>query len=379
MERPVIVFLVNGEHGSAMGIRGRAFACGLADDFDIHVGYRSGNKLYSILRFLKLLLRMRPAICYVLDMGYSGLVGAAAYRFISRCQIVVDTGDAIYELSRNSGGRGPFGLWLTKLLERLAFYISDQVVVRSHFHRDLLASQGIHATVIPDGVDTKQFWPRTEGDMRRKWGLEGFLIIGVLGTLVWNPRWQMCYGWELIDLLDRLRDYAVKGLIIGDGSGLPKLKTLSAARGLDDRIIFAGRIPYDDLPQYLNLMDVCLSTQTNDIAGQVRTTGKLPLYLACGRFVLASEVGEAARVLPPEMLVPYRGTRDSDYPDRLARRIRSLLKRPELIWKPATSVAIAQTHFEYCTLTDRLRGTIHDLLQRRYRKPGQPAEESDGF
>ena len=32
----------------------------------------------------------------------------------------------------------------------------------------------------------------------------------------------------------------------------------------------------------------------------------MPLYLAAGRFVLASRVGEAARVLPPEMLVEFR-------------------------------------------------------------------------
>jgi hypothetical protein len=50
-------------------------------------------------------------------------------------------------------------------------------------------------------------------------------------------------------------------------------------------------------------MDICLSTQTNDVVGWVRTTGKLPLYLAAGRYVLASRVGEAARVLPEEMLV----------------------------------------------------------------------------
>jgi len=197
--------------------------------------------------------------------------------------------------------------------------------------------------------------------------LGGVTVIGLLGSLIWNSRWEMCYGSELIEAVDRLRDLPVKGLIVGDGSGLPKLKAQCAARGLRDRIVFVGRIPYDDLPQYLNSMDICLSTQTNDTVGQVRTTGKLPLYLACGRFVLASRVGEAARVLPPEMLVPYEGTKDNEYPGRIIDRVRSLLAQPESLQTRAASVAIAQAHFDYNMLTDRIRQTIVDLLPQEFK------------
>ena len=98
--------------------------------------------------------------------------------------------------------------------------------------------------------------------------------------------------------------------------------------GVEDRIVFAGRRPLAELPEILSACDVCLSTQTNDIPGNVRTTGKLPLYLACGRYVLASRVGEAARVLPGEMLVPYEGTVDKEYPSRLAERVRALAAAP---------------------------------------------------
>ena len=87
-------------------------------------------------------------------------------------------------------------------------------------------------------------------------------------------------------------------------------------------MLFAGRIAYERLPDYLAALDVCLSTQTNDLAGQARTTGKLPLYLAAGRYILASRVGEAALVLPDDMLLDYHGVVDRDYPARLAGRVR---------------------------------------------------------
>jgi glycosyltransferase involved in cell wall biosynthesis len=362
VKRPTLLFLVNGEPDGAMGVRARSLAERLNKEFDIRIAYRQGGKFRAIVRFLALLLRLRPSLCYVFDMGFSGVLAAGIYRPFSQCRIVVDSGDAIHELSRLSGSRGRVGLWLTKLLENYAFSISHCVVVRSHFHQEWLADRGIHATVIPDGVDTAQFQPRPVPDLRRHYNLEGITTIGLLGSLIWNSRSQMCYGWELVELIDRLRDLPVKGLIIGDGSGLPKLKAQCAGRGLEGRIVFLGRIPYNDLPPLLNLMDICLSTQTNDLAGQVRTTGKLPLYLACGRFILASAVGEASRVLPAEMLVTYNGTKDIEYPARLATRVRSLLEHSDRPQQQETCVSIARTQFDYAVLAVKLRNLIHGLL-----------------
>ena len=362
MEKPVLVFLVNGDAAGAMGIRARSFEQRLSREFQIKIVYRSANKFQAILEMLGVLVRVRPKLCYVLDMGFSGVIAAAAYRSISRCRSIVDTGDAIYELSRLSGSRGPAGLWLTKLLEWFGFWSSDRVVVRSHPHQEMLRQRGICADVVPDGVDLRQFFPRQENELRREYGLEGSTVIGLLGSLIWSPSLQMCYGWELIELIDRLRDMPVKGVIIGDGSGLVELQARCASLGLEDRIVFLGRLPYAQLPRYLNMMDICLSTQTNDAAGQVRTTGKLPLYLACGRFVLSTKVGEAARVLPPAMLIPYNGTKDAEYPERLAARVRTLLQDPVYLEQHAISVGIAHTNFDYNVLTAEIRRILWGLL-----------------
>jgi glycosyltransferase involved in cell wall biosynthesis len=123
-----------------------------------------------------------------------------------------------------------------------------------------------------------------------------------------------------------LSDLPVRGVLVGDGDGLERLRAHATSRGVIERITFAGRVPYSELRSWLHSFDVALSTQTNDLPGQVRTTGKLPLYLACGCFVLASRVGEAARVLPPEMLVDYEGKRDPHYPARAAAHLRGLIQ-----------------------------------------------------
>ena len=345
-----------------MATRARSFEERLRGEFSIHILYRAPNKIGAIFRFLWSTIQLRPSVCYVLDMGFSGVLAAGLYRTFFRARIAMDTGDAIYELSRITGNRRGLGLWLTKILEKSALAMSDRVVVRSHPHQELLVPLGIAADVVPDGVDLEQFRPGSDDDLRRELGFEGHMVIGILGSVVWSPRLQMCYGWEIVDVIDLLRDLPVKGFVIGDGSGLAELKTRCASRGLEDRIVFAGRIQYDDLPRYLNLMDICISTQTNDQAGQVRTTGKLPLYLACGRFVLATAVGEAARVLPSEMLIDYNGSQDKDYPLRLSGRVKALMGQPELLRESEKSVAIARAHFDYDQLAFIVGRTIRELL-----------------
>lgn len=354
MARPKVVFLVNGSEAGAIGIRARSFAERLADGSDIRIAYRSDSRVRAIGVFLRVLREVRPAVCYVFDMAYSGIVAATLYRAFHRCRVIVDTGDAVYQLAKSVGTRGRIGLALTWLLEEAGLRLADELVVRSNFHAELVSAKGYRATVIPDGVDPEQFTPSIDAaSLRRRFGLEGVLTIGVLGSVIWNQRWQMCYGWELVDVLRLLKDEPVKGVLVGDGDGIEHLRARCEEYGISDKLVFLGRVPYEELPAVLKVMDVCLSTQTDDIPGRVRTTGKLPLYLAAGRYVLATQVGQAALVLPPEMLVPYRGTKDPEYPARLAERIRRILREGGV--DASSNHKIAREHFSYDLLAQRLR------------------------
>ena len=142
---------------------------------------------------------------------------------------------------------------------------------------------------------------------------------------------------------------------------MPILKARAAELGISDRMIFTGRVPYDALPGYINALDICLSTQTNDAVGRVRTTGKLPLYLACGRYVLASDVGEASLVLPVEMRVPFHGSIDAQYPEKLADRVREIVADETYRSCAEQMVAVARERFEKSVLVDRLSGIVGSI------------------
>jgi glycosyltransferase involved in cell wall biosynthesis len=349
-----------------MAYRARAFAERLSDRYDIHVAYREGNKIGALLRFGKFLRSTKPHVVYVFDISYSAVLAAFLHRLIHRNFIVVETGDEIYELMCSSGNRRRLGLWLTYWLQELAMK-ADQIVVRGHFHQDLLKRRGIHAEVICDGVDTHQFFPRDGAELRRRFGVNGELTIGLVGSSVWSEKLQMCYGWELVEVLRLMKDQPVKGIMIGDGSGIAHLKARCRDYEIEDKMIFAGRVAFEDLPAHLGMIDLCLSTQTNDIVGQVRTTGKLPLYLAAGRFVLATRVGEAALVLNDDMLVDYDGVKDVDYPQKLVNRIKRIMDQPDMIQQPSKNTELAQKVFDYSMLADRMKSIIDSAGDLRAR------------
>jgi glycosyltransferase involved in cell wall biosynthesis len=168
-----------------------------------------------------------------------------------------------------------------------------------------------------------------------------------------------------VELIRLLRDRPVVGVVIGDGTGLPFLRERCQQYGITDRVRFLGRVPYEDLPRYLNAMDICLSTQSDDLAGRVRTTGKLPLYMACGRYILASRVGEAALVLSNDMLVEHVGPFDPEYPARLARRVEDLLADPSLLRRGLANRVIAETRFDYDSLARRVDALIGRFADSR--------------
>jgi glycosyltransferase involved in cell wall biosynthesis len=355
MEACRITFLVNGSESSAMGIRARDLIARLPAHFHYDVVHRDGKRIQDIVRFWTVLWKTEPEAVYVFDMAVSGVTAAILYKLVTGTPFIVDTGDAITALAR-SMGRGPLGLGLTAALEELTLRIADHLVVRGRNHHHLLASRGLlKVTVIPDGVDLDQFKFTAKRDrIRTDLGIGEDLLIGTLGSSHWNERLQTCYGWEMLDVLDRLRDEPVQAIMIGGGDGIDRMKVRAHKLGLETRIHFVGYVPYDELPAYLCAFDIGLSKQTNDVVGQVRTTGKLPLYMACGRYVLSTCVGEAAHVLPDEMLIPFDGVNDPHFTDRLTERIRYLLNDQSNVESGKRNRERARMHFDYDLLGKRL-------------------------
>jgi glycosyltransferase involved in cell wall biosynthesis len=359
-----VAILVNSAPRGPLAPRARALAHGLVPDFAVEVLWRRSTRAKSILQFVKDLRGFRPHVLYLLDVGYPIVLAAGLYQALRPCRLVIDTGDALAELLWTTGRVGRIGRHAARVYESVALGHAQQVVVRSSGLKEYLRHHGIHRVhVVPDGVDASVFHPMEVSGLRQALGIEAYMSIGVMSSLNWSSRLEWGPGCELIDALTLLKNLAVCGLVIGDGPGREILERRAKNEGLEERIRFLGHIPYDALPTYISAMDICLSTQTNDWVGRARTTGKLPLFLACGRFILASRVGEAARVLPDEMLVDYREGFDPTYGERLARRIERVVRDPQLLALGKHSRRVAETEFDYGVLVPRVARVLRSVLE----------------
>lgn len=308
----------------------------------------------GILRTARAVLSTRAEVLYLVDVGKATTVAAGLGRLTGR-RVIVDTGDASYALARSLGERGLLGQVLVGAGEQLALRCADAVVVRGRLHADHVPGQATH---IPD-LPPAGAGPVLASGLGQELRLEKAFVVGLVGSLIFSPRHRISYGWDLIEALPQV-DPSVVALIVGDGSGLEPLRERAESLGVDDRCRFVGRVPVEQVSAYVSLMDAAISTQTNDLVGQVRTTAKLPLYLACGCPVLATDVGEAAALLGPlGWTLDYTGVVDRSYPTRLAMAIEAWRLDPS--GEPGrrrTALEIAARDFD----ADALRARFEAVL-----------------
>lgn len=364
MSKLKLMFFIKGSEGGAAGVRAKMFAQKLPSEWEIRFNYRPITKWKGILTFVQSAIAFQPDIIYVMDTVYTGVLAGRIAKTMLGCKLITDTGDVTFELAKSTGMYSETQLALINWIEQMANNNSDYLVVRGSFHKSLLESQGIHNVVfIPDGVDCEVAKPIDATLLRKELGLENNLVVGLVGAMDWSKRYQICYGWDIVEALALLKDIPVKALLIGDGEGRAFLESRAQELGVANRIVFTGQLPYDDLPRYLSAMDVCVSCQSNDVVGMVRTTGKLPLYLAYGKYVIATNVGEASRVLPEVgCLLPYNGVRDDDHPTRLATQLRTLAAQPNFLNIAEQARQVAKENFDYAMLTRRVEKLCRELV-----------------
>lgn len=231
------------------------------------------------------------------DVPYLLDINAVTAPIAVRCGIsgrayVLDTGDDVGQLARASGSRRKAHLY--EAAERAALARASAVVCRGSVHVPVLRAKTqcpIHwapDTVEDALLDSKP--PTLRED-----------LIATFGFARRPASGDRAYGWEVIDVLKQLRDAA--GLIVASGPGASALRARAARLGVNERVSIFGALRFDDLLKTIAPAGFVTSVQSDDLAGWVRTTGKLPISLAMGKAVVTTRVGEAWRLLPQEFLV----------------------------------------------------------------------------
>ena len=312
---------------------------------------------------------------YCIDLGIPGAPLAGLRRRLSRhARLIYEIGDPAKPLLANQR-RPKAEVVLASAMDRHLPAFADRLVFRGSYLAEYfkaLVGEGSMPTWdwVPDGVDTGLFRPlRQEASvaaLRRKHRLENCFVVGLVGNIHHNRLHNLFYGWELVEALSILRpELPIIGVVVGDGPGVGVLESTARALGVADRLRLVGRVRHSDVPLWMNVFDVALSTQTDDPVGWGRTTAKLPEYLACGTPVICTDVGEAHRLLKESgQTLRYRGMRDGVYPQRLAARIQELLET-DLDVLRKTNRELALRLFDYRVL----RRQMHMILTKATTEP----------
>ncbi|CAB4862796.1 unannotated protein [freshwater metagenome] len=355
-----VLFIANGARGSAAATRAERIAAAL-QPADTLILLRNGASRRSAAGLVRRARAFDADLVYCVDLAVVPL--AVALLSHPRTSMIVDTGDHPSAYFRQI--RAPrWKQWTARVMEELAYRQSAGMVVRGPHHEAVLRGHGVtNIRLVPDGVDLAAVQAVPDPSLRSTLGLADVFTIGIAGRFTWHEAMGGGLGSEVVQTLARIRDLPVHAVLIGEGPGLAHLRLLAVELGVSDRLHILGPVPYTDYGRYVSLIDVALITQTNDPSSWVRTTGKLPGYLALGRYILASAVGTAVGVLPDEMLVPYHGAWDPGYPDRLAERIRDLVAHPARLQAGAALTALAEP-FSYDTISQQAAAFIREILDR---------------
>ena len=139
---------------------------------------------------------------------------------------------------------------------------ADHVVTLSEGMKDDLVARGLppgSITIVPNAVDPERFTPSPDrvagAAIRRRLGLERReVLVGYSGSLLaYEGLDQLIAATRL--LLDR-GERRVRTLIVGDGPERPYLQELASSLGVDGTVSFVGRVRLDEVPRYLEAMDV---------------------------------------------------------------------------------------------------------------------------
>lgn len=182
---------------------------------------------------------------------------------------------------------------LTRALETWALRRADAVTtICEGLRRDIVA-RGIPAdkvTVIPNAVDIDKFSAGGSADpqLKAKLGLSGSRLIGFIGSF---------YAYEGLDILlravpaltRRLPDLRV--LLVGGGPQDAQLRALARQLRIEDKVVFTGRVPHDQVQHYYDLLDVLVYPRASMRLTDLVTPLKPLEAMAQGRVLAASDVG----------------------------------------------------------------------------------------
>jgi len=212
-----------------------------------------------------------------------------------------------------------------------------------------IGCDGDRVLYIPTGAPLNRIWPVPQAEARAQIGFTATeALIGFVGIS----------QDDLEILFDALRQLPqVRLLLIGPV--WPAVQQLAQQFEVLDRVIFAGRIHGQELNTYLACTDVLCLPMKDTAYNRGRLPNKLLDYLAAGRPVVASPVGDVKSIFEKYQVGVLAGTLE------FAANLQNVLGDPQLCREMGSRAReVAKQHFDWNNLAERLEDFYFGLVSR---------------
>ena len=285
-------------------------------DISLPTLLRKLGRVISVVRLLKEIRKLKPDVVHVHYLR--GLAWGLGLRPFHPTVVTPWGSDVLEE-------QGAFRDWYSKRLTSAVVRMADLIAVHSDFLESkvrLLGPKSDSVVRIGWGVDLTRFRPGLDADsLRHQWRISEDSLV------IFSPRLaQRFYNHHLVvQALEQIRSQFPQIILViseqfGDQAYLQELKTLAEQSQVAQHIRFVGRIPYEEMPLWLNLSKLVVMIPESD--GMPNT---LLEAMACGAVPVLRDLPQYRELIREDV----NGTYVSVTSESVAKAVVTLLKAEE--------------------------------------------------
>jgi len=249
-------------------------------------------------------LRQRPDVIHIFKpSGYAGLSGILLRPGLTRVPLVLDSDDW-----EGRGGWADLKPYPTLL--RYAFAWQERWLAR-RVDAVTVASRTLEAQMWGFGVEPEAVFyvpngpspifrdasppsPEEKSALRTKLGIGTDPMALYIGHISYESEVSL-----LVEALPKVAKHApeIRVVIVGSGPGCDKLRNLAIQRQVSDHLLFAGWVAPQLASVYLAAADIALYPHRDSLVNRAKSPSKITAYMAMGKPVVASSVGETVAYL----------------------------------------------------------------------------------
>lgn len=237
--------------------------------------FNNKSKVNSFIKLITLIFQKEYDLFIMEGTGIAGGLALIIGSFLLGTKYIVSSGDAVAPFLTS---KFPIGKPIFFLYEKCLMAFSSGYIGWTPYLCGRAMTYGSPKTITAAGWNPHKI-SKTVSYIRNDFGINpNDIVIGIVGSLNWNPNKKYCYGLELVQACHLTTNKNIKIIIVGDGSGKIELEKRSGEL-LDKKIFLPGRISREKLSDYYHAIDIGSLPQSGDQIGSFRYTTKISEYL----------------------------------------------------------------------------------------------------